>query len=127
MRPGVNQTTGQSAFTMVHPGLGAHLDFPDVASLACPKPMLFYNGLRDGLFDPEDVRRAHAIMRQVWDSQGRGDRLVTKLWDAPHVFDRAMQDEAFAWLAGAVGAVGAVGVVGASSKPSPHQAGERAR
>lgn len=98
MQPGVNQTAGQSAFSMVHPGLGAYLDFPDIASLACPKPMLFYNGLQDGLFDVEDVRRAYAIMRHVWDSQDGGDRLHTRLWDVPHMFDQAMQETAFDWL-----------------------------
>ena len=44
MVPGNNQTRGQSAYTMTHPGLSRYLDYPDVASLACPKPMLFYNG-----------------------------------------------------------------------------------
>jgi hypothetical protein len=27
---------------------------------------------------------------------------VTKLWDVPHEFSVAMQDEAFAWLAGSL-------------------------
>ena len=44
MVPGNNQTTGQSAFSMTHPGLANLLDYPDVASLACPKPMLFQCG-----------------------------------------------------------------------------------
>jgi dienelactone hydrolase len=98
MTPGNNQTRGQSAFTMTHPGLLHLMDYPDVASLACPKPMLFYNGLRDGLFPVPSVRDAYAKMRKVWESQQAGDRLQTKLWDVPHVFDRPMQDEAFAWL-----------------------------
>jgi hypothetical protein len=98
MMPGTNQTRGQSAYTMTHPGLLNWLDYPDVASLACPKPMLFYNGLQDGLFPVDSVRDAYTKMRQVWKSQGAEDRLETKLWDVPHVFDVAMQDEAFAWL-----------------------------
>jgi len=98
MVKGNNQTRGQSAFTMTHPGLFSHLDYPDVASLACPKPMLFYNGLQDGLFPVPSVRQAYAKMQRVWTSQKAADRLVTKLWDVPHVFDRTMQDEAFAWL-----------------------------
>jgi hypothetical protein len=98
MAPGNNQTRGQSAYAMTHPGLFNWLDYPDVASLACPKPMLFYNGLKDGLFPVASVREAYAKMRQVWKSQGAESHLVTKLWDVPHVFDRAMQDEAFAWL-----------------------------
>ena len=102
MVPGNNQTRGQSAYTMTHPGLSNWLDYPDVASLACPKPMLFYNGLRDGLFPVPSVRDAYAKMGRVWESQGAGDRLTTKLWDVPHEFNREMQDEAFTWLDGAL-------------------------
>jgi hypothetical protein len=83
---------------MTHPGLLHLLDYPDVASLACPRPMLFYNGLQDGLFPVPSVRDAYAKMRHVWKSQGADNRLETKLWDVPHVFNRDMQDEAFAWL-----------------------------
>jgi len=98
MVPGQNQTVGQSAFTMNHPGLKNYLDFPDVASIACPKPMLFYNGEQDGLFPVPSVLDAYAKMRKVWESQKAGDRLVTKLWNVPHVFNREMQEEAFSWL-----------------------------
>ena len=41
MVTGNNQTRGQSAYTMIHPGLSNYMDYPDVASIACPKPMLF--------------------------------------------------------------------------------------
>jgi hypothetical protein len=98
MAPGNNQTTGQSAFTMTHPGLLADLDYPDVASLACPKPMLFYNGRQDKLFPVGSVEDAYNKMHDVWRSQGVDNRLITKLWDVPHEFNRQMQDEAFAWL-----------------------------
>ena len=98
MVPGNNQTLGQSAFTMTHPGLYGYLDYPDVASIACPKPMLFYNGTQDGLFPVPSVREAYAKMRKVWVSQNSGERLVTKLWEVPHVFNRQMQDQAFTWL-----------------------------
>jgi dienelactone hydrolase len=100
MVPGNNQTGGQSAFTMTHPGLFAYLDYPDAASIACPKPMLFYNGTQDALFPVPSVREAYAKLRRVWESQHAGERLVTKLWQAPHVFNRQMQDEVFAWLEG---------------------------
>jgi len=98
MVPGNNQTGGQSAFTMIHPGLGNQLDYPDVASLACPKPMMFLCGNRDKLFPVESIQEAFAKMRKVWESQKVADRLVTRLYDAPHEFNAAMQDDAFAWL-----------------------------
>jgi dienelactone hydrolase len=98
MAPGNNQTRGQSAFTMTHPGLFNHLDYADVASLACPKPMLFYNGEQDPLFPLPAVRDAYAKLRQVWASQNVADRLETRLWNVPHLFSREMQDAVFAWL-----------------------------
>ena len=98
MVAGSNQTGGQSAFTMTHPGLLAYLDYPDLASIACPKPMLFYNGEQDTLFPVPSVREAYEKMRRVWESQHAGDRLETKLWDLPHLFDLEMQEKAFAWL-----------------------------
>ena len=98
MAPGNNQTRGSSAYNMLHPGLLDSVDFPDVASIACPKPLLFFNGRQDKLFPPEGVEAAYAKMHRVWSSQQADDRLVTKLWDAPHTFNAAMQDEAFAWL-----------------------------
>jgi hypothetical protein len=98
MVPGNNQTGGQSSYTMTHPGIFNYLDYPDVASIACPKPMLFYNGELDRLFPVPSVKEAYAKMRRVWESQKAGHRLVTKLWPVPHEFNEEMQEEAFAWL-----------------------------
>jgi dienelactone hydrolase len=99
MAPGMNITKGQSSFTMLHPGLSLSLDIPDVASIACPKPMLFYNGRQDKIYPVPAVETAFKKMRTVWESQRAGNCLKTKLWDVPHVFNVEMQNEAFAWLA----------------------------
>ena len=88
---------------MTHPGIRSYLDYPDVASLACPKPMLFYNGLQDGLFPVPCVKDAYEKLHKVWQSQGAESNLVTKFWDVPHCFNREMQEEAFAWLDGKFG------------------------
>ncbi len=98
MVPGQNQTVGQSAFTMTHPAIFNWLDYPDVASIACPKPMLFYNGEQDSLFPVPMVEEACAKVRAVWESQGVGERLETRIWPVPHVFSVQTQEAAFAWL-----------------------------
>jgi len=98
MAPGGNLTRGQSSFTTTHPGISNYLDYPDVASLACPKPMLIYNGDQDKLFPVSSVRNAYSKMHMVWASQNADDKLITKIWTAGHVFNREMQDEAFEWL-----------------------------
>ena len=96
--PGGNLTRGQSSFTTTHPGLSNELDYPDVASLACPKPVLIYSGEKDKLFPAPCVQDAFNKMRKVWDSQHAGENLVTKFWNAGHEFNRDMQEEAFQWL-----------------------------
>jgi dienelactone hydrolase len=97
--PGSNTLRGQSAFHMLHPGLARHLDLPDVASLAAPKPMLFLSGEHDPLFTPEGVRAAHARLRAVWESLGAGDRLRTEVVPGVgHAFPRSLQDDALGWL-----------------------------
>ena len=88
-----NQNKGGSAYSMLIPNLRRYLDYPHVACMACPKPTLFFNGTRDKLFPVEGVKDAYGIMRQAWDSQQAGDRLVTRLWDEKHFFSRAMQEE----------------------------------
>ncbi|MFF4247044.1 dienelactone hydrolase family protein [Streptomyces sp. NPDC001822] len=99
MVPGNNTLRGQSAYFMLHPGLHRHLDIPDVASLAAPKPALFHSGALDALFPAAGVAAAYAKLRAVWESQGAGDRLTTTVWpDTGHVFTGAMQDAVHAWL-----------------------------
>ncbi len=96
--PKANATRGGSSFATTHPGLANYLDYPDVASIACPKPMLFFNGEQDKLFPDMAVQEAYARMHAVWKSQGADDKLITKLWNVPHVFNKEMQDEVFQWL-----------------------------
>lgn len=98
MAPKNNQTTGQSAFTMIHPGLAAYLDYPDVASVACPKPMMFLCGSRDHLFPVQSIQEAFDKMRKVWGSRHADEALDLRLYDAPHEFNLAMQGDAFEWL-----------------------------
>jgi dienelactone hydrolase len=98
MVPRNNQTRGQSAYTMIHPGLADFLDFPDVASIACPKPMIFLCGKQDKLFPLPSIEDAYAKMRAVWQSQQAADKLDGRLYDAPHEFNLVMQNDAFAWL-----------------------------
>lgn len=66
------------------PSLRQYLDYPHIASIACPKPMFFINGLNDKLFPVPGVKKAYAIMHDVWNSQKAGDRLMTELRDITH-------------------------------------------
>lgn len=88
-----NQNKGGSAYSMLIPGIRNIMDYPHVASLACPKPTLFFNGTKDKLFPVEGVENAYRLMREVWDAQHAGEHLITKFWDSPHFFSKAMQGE----------------------------------
>jgi len=96
--PGNNIAGGNSAYTMLHPALSQYLDYPDRASIACPKPLMLLLGSRDPLFPVESIRHAFEKMQKVWDSQGAGNRLYTRLYDVPHEFILEMQEDAFEWL-----------------------------
>lgn len=99
MTPGNNVLRGQSAFYMLHPGMPAKMDIPDIASLAAPKPMLILSGGQDKLFPANAVNDAFAKAHRVWSSQNADDRLVTKTWPSlGHVFYQQQQEEVFPWL-----------------------------
>ena len=68
------QRTENGGFANCFPGLRRWLDYPHIASIACPKPMLFINGSQDKLFPVAGVEKAFRIMHDTWE----------ELWDMPH-------------------------------------------
>lgn len=95
LRKHIRNTIGH---TKVVPGLYQHLDYPDVASMAMPTPMLVINGSRDGLFDLEGVKASFRKLNACYAKAGVGEHCVTRLFDTPHEFNLEMQDEAWVWL-----------------------------
>jgi fermentation-respiration switch protein FrsA (DUF1100 family) len=88
-----NQNKGGSAYSMIIPGIRNWMDYPHVASIACPKPMLFINGLRDKLFPVKGVESAFSTMQDVWKSQSVENLLTTKFYDLPHFCSKEIQDD----------------------------------
>lgn len=76
------------------PALRQWLDYPHIASIACPKPMLFINGTRDHLFPVDGTQSAFSAMHDVWRSQNVDSALETELWDVPHSCGKALQQRA---------------------------------
>ena len=79
------------------------VDLPDLAALIAPRALLVVNGSRDSLFAPEGVRAAFDKIQACFRKAGAPDRQRCRLYDAPHEFNRQMQDEAFAWIAQGLG------------------------
>jgi dienelactone hydrolase len=95
LRRRIKNTIG---FTKLVPGLYQHLDYPDVASLAMPTPLMVINGSQDQLFEPSGVQESFAKLAACYLKAGVADRVRTRLYDAPHEFNLDMQAEAFKWL-----------------------------
>ena len=76
--------TENGGFANCFPGLRRWLDYPHVASMACPKAMLFINGSQDKLFPIPGVEKAFRTMHDTWQSQKADDKLETDIWDMPH-------------------------------------------
>nr|MBP3282063.1 dienelactone hydrolase family protein [Treponema sp.] len=96
---GNNQLKGQSAFAMLHPYIARYLDYPDVAGLAAPKSMLFYNGSEDPLFPVECVNEGYGKMHKIWTANKADSKLHTEIIDGMgHEFRYAQQKSAFDWL-----------------------------
>lgn len=83
--------TDNGGFANCLPGLRRWLDYPDIASLACPKAMLLINGEKDKLFPVPGVKKAFDKLHAIWKSQHAEDKLQTELWDIPHSCDKKAQ------------------------------------
>jgi dienelactone hydrolase len=84
--------------TKLIPGLYRELDYPDVASIGMPCAQLCINGRSDGLFDLSGVEAAFKKLSACYRKAGLADKFRGSLYDAPHEFNAAMQDEAWTWL-----------------------------
>ena len=90
--------TENGGFANCLPGLRRWLDYPHIASLACPNAMLFINGSQDKLFHVAGVEKAFSIMHDVWQSQGANDKLETELWDMSHACPIKAQERTLQFL-----------------------------
>ena len=88
----------RGGFANMLPGIRRYLDYPHIASIACPKAMLFFNGRKDKLFPVPAVEDAYAQLHRVWKSQSADDKLITRLWDLPHFCSKEMQEEILAFF-----------------------------
>ena len=80
------------------PLLAPDLDYPEILGLRVPLPTMVLNNLGDSLFTVSEMRRADAILREVYDKAGAGDQYHCSFYPGPHKFDLEMQAEAFAWF-----------------------------
>jgi dienelactone hydrolase len=79
-------------------GLYRYLDFPDLAALVAPRSLLVINGSQDRLFALDGVKAAFKKIESCYAKAVVAERQRCRLYDAPHEFNIAMQNEAWEWL-----------------------------
>lgn len=80
------------------PILPKELDFPEILGLRAPLPTLVLNDIEDNLFTLSEMKKADQILGEVYSKANASDKYKCTFHSGPHKFDKAMQEEAFAWF-----------------------------
>lgn len=80
------------------PGLPPDLDYPEIAGLTVPNPLLVLNNREDQLFTLPEMQRTDAMLKEIYQKANAADRYRGSFYPGPHKFDLEMQAEAFAWF-----------------------------
>lgn len=91
-----------SDLSMRIPSLRDSLDFPEIARLICPKPMLFVSGTDDPLFPAASAAEAYAEMSGIYSESGEKAAFSSFFSEGGHHCGQAVQDSIYAFFAGAV-------------------------
>jgi len=98
MVAGGNRVRGQSAYSMTHPGLARVLDFPDVAALGAPKPLLMIHGTQDPLCPASTVQEAYKKTSSAYAGFGFSGAFRGEFREGGHLFTTEDQEKAWKWL-----------------------------
>ncbi|MEZ4826415.1 MAG: alpha/beta hydrolase family protein [Bacteroidia bacterium] len=80
------------------PLLAPQLDFPEVFALRAPLATMVLNDEDDFLYTLPEMKRADAMIAEVFQKAGAADRYKCSYYPGPHKFDTEMQTEAFDWF-----------------------------
>jgi dienelactone hydrolase len=73
-------------------------DYPQVAALLAPRPLLISNSDKDYIFPLDGVQRLHAKVRKVYELQKAGAKLGLLITEGPHKDTQDLQVPAFRWF-----------------------------
>lgn len=73
-----------SDYSMYIPSFRDVMDYPEIARMLSPKPMLFIAGSEDRLFPKENVLRAFSIMESIYMNDGAGKNLDALFINSGH-------------------------------------------
>jgi len=100
VRPMIRKHMDTHSFVHFIPGVHSRLDLPDAVSLRVPKPLLVLQCKRDGLFPLTGMEESVQKLSAIYAKAGAPTAFRSKFFDEKHIFNIAMQEEAFAWLDG---------------------------
>ena len=80
------------------PGLYGEMDYPEAVSLRAPLPLYAMHGKRDGLYPDNTGEAAIEHIRAVYEKAGAAENFKYSYYDEEHVFNEAMQTDAFNWM-----------------------------
>lgn len=98
VRPMLRRHVDTHSWVHFLPGLHRHLDWPDLAALAAPRSLMVLQCRRDGLFPLAGMEASNEKIGAIYRKAGVADNFAGRFYDVPHIFSRAMQDDAFAFL-----------------------------
>lgn len=73
-------------------------DYPLVAALVAPRPLLISNTDRDSIFPLDGVVRTHEKARRIYDLYGAEDQLALHITAGPHKDTQELRVHAFRWF-----------------------------
>src|SRR5438093_19349 len=73
-------------------------DYPLVAALVAPRPLLICNSDRDTIFPLDGVMRLHAKVRKIYDLYNAPDNLGVLITEGPHKDTQDLQLPVFRWF-----------------------------
>jgi len=73
-------------------------DYPQVAALVAPRPLLLVNTDADSIFPLDGVQRTHAHVRRIYGLHGASDKLGLVIAPGPHKDTQDLQVPVFRWF-----------------------------
>ncbi len=73
-------------------------DYPLVAALVAPRPLLICNSDKDTIFPLDGVMRLHEKVRRIYDLYGASDKLGLVITEGPHKDTQELQVPVFRWF-----------------------------
>lgn len=98
VKPMMRRHMDTHSFVHFIPRLHDRLDLPDLVSLRAPRPLLVQQCRQDGLFPAAGMQESVDRIGAIYAKAGASKAFTAQFFEQRHIFNREMQDAAFAWF-----------------------------